>query len=195
MLHELNQMIKMINKTLHTKWGNATLRKDGYYRISSKNEGNHNKSLHKLIWESVWGKTPKGWIIHHLDENPTNNCILNLFGMPIAQHISLHKKNKSCNIGESNPFYGKHHTEETKQKISSSHKGKIHSIDALLNMSNAKNTSGYFRVSKEKRDDVKQGFVWKYYYYDSGKRKHISSVDIKKLEEKVKSKNLEWRKL
>lgn len=188
-------MIKMTNNTLHTKFGNATLRKDGYYRISSKKEGNHNKALHKLIWESVWGKTPNNWVIHHLDGDSTNNCILNLFGMHISQHISLHHLDKPCNIGENNPFYGRQHTEKTKRKISNSHKGKTHSSDTLLVMSKLKNTSGYFRVCKEKRNDVKQGFIWKYFYYENNKRKHISSVDIKKLEKKVKSKGLEWRKL
>ena len=38
------------------------------------------------------------------------------------QKMSEHAKGKYC--GEDNPFYGKHHTDETKQKISESRKGK-----------------------------------------------------------------------
>ena len=80
--------------------------------------------------------------------------------------------------GENNNFYGKQHSEESKRKISKS-----------------KNTTGYYFVSKTKRKTVKQGFLWVYSYSEDGKRKHISSVDIKKLEEKVKAKGLTWRKI
>jgi hypothetical protein len=39
---------------------------------------------------------------------------------------------------------------------------------------------------------MKQGFFWRYRYYEDGKQKSINSVDIKKLEEKVKMKGLLW---
>ena len=59
-----------------------------------------------------------------------------------------------------------------------------------------KNTSGYFRVSKHKSSSCKQGFRWRYVYKDNnGKQKEITSTDIKKLEVKVKEKNLPWKKL
>lgn len=70
----------------------------------------------------------------------------------------------------------KGHTEETKEKISI-----------------ANNTSGYLNVSKTKSISCKQGFTWKYSYTENNKLKQISSVDIKKLEEKVKAKGLKWR--
>ena len=45
-------------------------------------------------------------------------------------------------------------------------------------------------------NDCKQGFVWRYQYVDNkGKRITISSVDLNKLEKKVKSKGLLWLKL
>ena len=58
-----------------------------------------------------------------------------------------------------------------------------------------KNTVGYYRVHKYKTSDCKQGFTYRYKYYENGKQRAISSVDIKTLEEKVKARGLEWRKL
>jgi group I intron endonuclease len=60
-------------------------------------------------------------------------------------------------------------------------------------ISKAKNTSGYFRVYKHYDNNIKQGFRWAYQYHDkNGKRKGITSTDIKKLEKKVKEKGLPW---
>lgn len=83
---------------------------------------------------------------------------------------------------ENNPNYGKHHSEETINKIA-------------IGASKSLNTSGYFRVYKCKDITCNQGFIWTYQYYEEGKRKKIRSVDIKKLENKVKAKNLEWFEL
>lgn len=63
-------------------------------------------------------------------------------------------------------------------------------------ISKTKNTTGYFRVHKNKNPECRQGFRYCYRYYDdNGKRHSIQSVDIKKLEKKVKAKGLEWFKL
>ena len=63
------------------------------------------------------------------------------------------------------------------------------------NLSKSKNTTGIYRVSKEKCKSYKNGFKWVYGYYEKGKRKRITSADLKKLEEKVKAKGLDWFKL
>lgn len=114
--------------------------------------------------------------------------------------------------GKNNPFFGRKHTPEAKQKISEAHKGRIiskehreilskahkgkkKSKEHRKKISKSRNTTGYFRVSKCKRPQYKQGFTYKYLYYENGKQRAISSVDIKKLEKKVKAKGLEWFKL
>ena len=84
--------------------------------------------------------------------------------------------------GKNHPMYGRKHSDETKNKMS-------------LNLSKKHNTSGYYRVSKQKYSTYKQGFIWKYQYTENGKHKAISSVDIKKLEKKVKDKGLKWEKI
>ena len=103
-------------------------------------------------------------------------------------------ENRWDNFGENNPMYGKHHSEETKKKISKAQSGKKQSKMTKKKRSISTNTSGYLNVYKHKSKRYKQGFIWKYQYYKNGKRKSISSVDIKKLEEKVKKKRLEWMK-
>lgn len=122
--------------------------------------------------------------------------------------------------GEEAPFFGHKHTSETKEKISKArsgkklseeHKKKIskahsgknhpmydkkHTQETKEKMSSSQNTIGYFRVSKKKDHKCKQGFRFCYQYYDeNNKQRGICSVDIKKLEKKVKDKGLPWLKL
>lgn len=162
----------MTNKTLHTKYGTARINKEGYYWITSRKEGNNGKRLHRLIAEDYFGD----WIneslidgekieIHHIDENPLNNCVLNLLPLPASEHRRLHHIDKNV-------------SDNTKMKISES-----------------KNTSGYYGVSKYKDKRLNQGFTWRYQYMDNGGKKEIRSVDINKLEAKVKAKGLKWKKL
>ena len=63
-----------------------------------------------------------------------------------------------------------------------------HTLPDCIKMSKRQNTSGYFRVYfTEGR--------YKYRWYEDGKRKSISSKNIDKLEEKVKTKGLPWYKI
>ena len=98
------------------------------------------------------------------------------------QHTNKSKQKMSkAKLGENHHYYGKQFSEQHKNKIS---KG----------ISKTKNKSGYYRVYKQKALDCKQGFQWCYAYRENNKTKRIKSVDIKKLEQKVKAKGLEWIK-
>lgn len=160
-----------IPERLHTKWGTTRVNAYGYHVISSRKEGYHNQFLHRLIYEEVMGiKLPSDVVIHHKDGNTLNNCILNLEIISNSDHMSLHHQN-----GDFDYAYDKR--------------------DSGKQISQAKNTSGYFRTSKQKNIACKQGFIWNYRYInENGKRKCISSVDINKLEEKVLAKGLPWIK-
>lgn len=97
--------------------------------------------------------------------------------------------------GENNPFYGKKLSEKHRKKISEAKKGKKHLEKIRKKISESRNTSGYYRVSKHQNHRYKQGFQYVYQYYDDDKKRHkIYSVDIKKLEKKVRAKGLEWFK-
>ena len=168
---------------LHTEFGIARLNEEGYYRISSSKEGNQGKLLHRAIYEKFWGvQLPREVHIHHKDEDKTNNCILNLEAMDGRKHNQLHM------IGEKNPQYGKLKEESTMY-------GKSRSLDSKIQQSKDKNTSGNFRVCKAKSKTSPQGFLWKYGFYENGKRYEVTSVDINKLKEKVLNRGWEWIKL
>lgn len=184
---------KIVVKSITTKFGTARIQ-HGYWRITSSKEGNHGKRLHRLIYEDYHKCTllPCA-VVHHIDGNKLNNRIDNLELMSHEEHLSLHKS------GENNPMFGKKLSEEHKQKISEALKGENHpmfgkklSDETRQKISEAKNTTGYLNVYKQKNNAYKQGFIWKYKYYENGKQKAITSVDIHKLEAKVKAKGLKW---
>ena len=84
--------------------------------------------------------------------------------------------------GKNHPIFGKKHLEESKKKMS-------------ISKAFSSNSTGYWRVSKHLDNRYKNGFRWRYNYRENNKKKSISSVDIKKLEKKVKEKGLPWFKL
>lgn len=126
-----------------------------------------NQLLHRKIWEEFYGqKIPDGMVIHHKDFNPLNNSISNLELMTHEEHLSLH------------------------------HKGQPIHMNTKLGLSKAKTTTGYFRVNKKPCSNCKQGYIYRYQYFDvDGVRKAITSTSLKKLMLKVQGKNLPWRKL
>lgn len=85
---------------------------------------------------------------------------------------------------------------EIKAKISEKRIGIPISDEVKKKISCATNTTGFFRVDKLKCSDCKNGFTYRYRYYDDdGKHRSIISVDLEKLEKKVKQKGLPWFKL
>jgi len=45
---------------------------------------------HRFVWEQTNGEIPKGYIIHHIDENKRNNKLENLQMMTSKEHNLLH---------------------------------------------------------------------------------------------------------
>lgn len=82
------------------------------------------------------------------------------------------------------------------KKNGEARKGYRHSEDTKERLSTMTNSTGYFRVSKEKSKKVKRGFYYGYIYpieYGANsKKRKITATDIRTLEERVKSKGLEW---
>ena len=76
-------------KQIETEFGRARLNKNGYYMLSSA------RRLHVVIWENHYGKSvPKGYVIHHIDGNKTNNSINNLQCVKRELHVKYHNKHK-----------------------------------------------------------------------------------------------------
>ncbi|WP_405287651.1 HNH endonuclease [Methanobrevibacter sp.] len=126
-------------------------------------EGNKDKLLHRLIYEDYIGTTlDKGMHVHHKNRNKLDNCVLNLEALTASEHISLHRK------------------------------GVPLTHECRVNISKAKGSSNYFRVTIEKDPTCKQGFIYRYQYSENNKRKKIKSVNLEKLKEKVLDRGLEW---
>lgn len=45
---------------------------------------------HRLIYKLCFGNIPKGWIIHHIDNNKINNKPENLLALPVYLHGIIH---------------------------------------------------------------------------------------------------------
>jgi len=117
------------------KWNGTDVRilkqikdKDGYLQVGlSKNGKSETKKVHKLEFKTFNSyklkeneyKEFSSFIIHHIDENPSNNLLDNFQLMTNSEHHSLHIS------GEKNPrgMLGKHHSEETKQLMSKNNSG------------------------------------------------------------------------
>lgn len=68
-------------------------------------------------------------------------------------------------------------------------------LEKQIKQSKIQNTSGYFRVNKNKCPTCKQGFAYVYQYYnEKGEKKRITKTSIKKLEQAVKKEGLPWIK-
>ena len=182
----------MKKETIQTKFGKAYIDSDGYYRVNHKRYSS--VMLHRLIFEEFYGmKIPKGYVIHHKNGNKLDNCILNLQLLKRSAHQSYH------NTKEKNSMYGKHHSDETKQKISNANGGENNPmygfsrpLETSLRVSKERNTSGYFRVTKRILRNNKP--LWIYQYYKNGKNNQICSCDLNILKSKVLANNLEWKK-
>lgn len=113
----LKPMMVNIRRTRYMKseYGNVGINKAGYHIITSAKEGNLKKRVHRLIWEDWYGKpVPKGYVIHHINGDKTDNRIQNLQCVESGVHTRFHHKGKKCK-----PF-----TEEHKKKLGKSKKGK-----------------------------------------------------------------------
>lgn len=47
-------------------------------------------SVHRKVYKNTFGKIPKGWVIHHINCNPSDNQPDNLVALPSSFHRRLH---------------------------------------------------------------------------------------------------------
>lgn len=182
----LNDLEIQYIRQLHPKF-NYTKGGDGLLGFK------HSEETRKKISEKIKDENHHMYGNHHSEETKKKISENNARYWQDKTFSEEHCKNISKSLT------GKKFSEEHKKKISKALKGKKISDGTKDKISKSKskvqNTSGYYRVCKAKNKRYKQGFRWSYQYYENGKHKEISSVDIKKLEEKVKEKGLEWEEL
>lgn len=85
----------------------------------------HTITEHIAKWESLVGEVPNGYELDHIDGDNKNNRLSNL---QVVDHRSnmlnpvTYKKRIGLFAKENNPMWNKHHTEETKLKLSEAKK-------------------------------------------------------------------------
>ena len=92
-------------------------RTNGYY-YTSPTRGS--KRLHIQMYQVHWNCIiPKGFVVHHKDEDKENNTVDNYFLLTRAGHQRWHSKHMSDETKEKIRIarLGKKHSEETKAKL------------------------------------------------------------------------------
>ena len=67
--------------------GAGSLDRDGYRMVGVKR---FYEAEHRIVWKRHKGEIPKGWHVHHKDENKLNNEIDNLELIDAVTHRRLH---------------------------------------------------------------------------------------------------------
>ena len=146
-------------------------------RVILKIEGLGSFEYARWVWQAYTGQSiPKGYVIHHIDEDPTNNDYSNLQMMTWQEHLSLHHTGKEISeeqrrkmseygktrVGELNPFFGKHHSDESIEKNRQAHlgntyrRGKKQTDEARRKMSEAKKGKPSPRKGHSMSDEQKR---------------------------------------
>ena len=134
-------------------------------------------------------------------ENKINGLVYIGQSINIKKRWSRHKRELNNNIHGNahlqrawNKYGSKSFSFELIKACKPRYLDRFEKLYIRINGSKSRNKTGYYRVSKLKDNHCKQGFIWRYIYFEDGKQKVICSVDINKLEEKVKNKGLKWLK-
>lgn len=95
-----------------------------FYKLYSKNGKVKTEQAHRLVAIAFIPNPEKLPQVNHKDENPANNYVDNLEWCTAKYNCNYghHKENcsksmKGKMIGEKNPMYGKHQSEETQKKM------------------------------------------------------------------------------
>ena len=103
--------------------------KNGYTVVTlTKNSKKKTYSVHRLVAQAFIPNPNDLPEVNHKDENPANNFYTNLEWCTHEYNINYGTHNEKVSktlkgkfTGENNPFYGNHHTEDTKKKMSENH--------------------------------------------------------------------------
>jgi len=154
----MNNIEKMFKETtIHTRKSNGELRR--YHK---------REKWYRVLWDLCNPDQPcKDFDIHHIDFNELNDDISNLVRLTKSEHTRLHmngnknwlgkhhseetkqkiSENHADFSGVNHPFYGKHHSEEAKKKMSKNHpRARAVSINGQI-FSTCKEAAEYLNVS------------------------------------------------
>jgi len=97
--------------------------RNGYVTVHLKNTDGSSSlyKKHRVIWTFFNGRIPDNIEIDHINTIKGDNRLCNLRLATRIDNVNnplTKEKQKKAHSGEKNHFYGKHHTEETKRKMS-----------------------------------------------------------------------------
>ena len=155
------------------------------------------KTIHRMVWEYYNGEIPEGYVIHHKDENKLNNSIDNLQLLTRKEHKILHMKDTILShcfthesvLGEKNPFFGKTHSKESKDKISftkrlANNKKKLSDVD-LINLFYSGNTCEEIAAQFKAKPDVIKHRLFNELNVSSEKNHIVTSIEYLEKEQPV----------
>lgn len=108
-LYEISNLgsIKSLERKVNSRYGthhtikeqviNCAISKDGYCTVMLyKNGKSERKRIHRLVYEAFICSIPKGYDIHHINNNKQDNRLENLELIEHILHIKNHKNEKDC---------------------------------------------------------------------------------------------------
>lgn len=118
------------------------LDKKGYCRVhvSSGRKNQKSLSVHRLVYETFVGKIPEGMEIDHINAVRDDNRLENLRVVTHKENANnpiTRKRRSECTKGERNPMFGRNHSEEVKQIISQKNTGRHHTEESKRKLSDA----------------------------------------------------------
>ena len=140
--------------------------KHGYKKVSLyKNGKPKTYKVHRLVASAFIENLNNYPYINHRDENSSNNHVSNLEWCTHEYNINYGTRNERA----SKARIGKHHTEESKMKMSKSHKGKHYTNETKMKMSKAKFKKVKCINTEEIFDCIKDAAEW-----CNGNKSHIT---------------------
>ena len=131
---KLGRIIKINGKTEHVDFVRADNLnvgdriKSNYIETSDSGyrRFKNGEFIHKMVYEFYNDRVPNGYVVHHKNEDKSDNTITNLQLMTLREHKIHHMKDtireycysSETQRGSKNSFYMKKHTEFTKRLIS-----------------------------------------------------------------------------
>ena len=124
-----------------------------YTLNKSKNRWGIRTYLHHDVWNFYNPNDPilrgDGYVIDHINKDSSDDRIENLRKMTLSEHTRMHSTGNQYNLG-------KHHSDETKQKMSDANLGKHRSDETKQKMSKAKLGKNHPMYGKHHTDETKQ---------------------------------------
>lgn len=119
-------------------------------------------------------------------EGKQSYSIQSMFRRPLVQSVDYDYLKDIClklNNGELTP-----------DEVMSMKREIIPSPESKIKASKATNSTGFFRVRKEKDKTCKQGFLWTYEFYNENKKhKKIRRVNFFELKKEVEKQKMIWK--